>query len=281
LPPHRLHGDDTPVPVLEPGRGRTKIGRLWAYVRDGRSYADQTPPAVCYFYSPDRKADHPRAHLKAFRGILHADGYAGFKELYQVKTPGEDPVIQEAACMAHVRRKFFDLTTDPAPVAEEALRRIGELYDIEKTIRGSPPERRLAVRQQQTKPRFEALRKWLDKTLAQLPRKSGTAEVIRYALARWAALGRFIDDGTIEIDNNAAERSIRPISLGRKNWLFAGSDKGGERTACILSLIESCRLNGIDPEAYLRTVLARIADHPITRISELLPWNLQITPAGA
>ena len=176
--------------------------------------------------------------------------------------------------MAHVRRKFFDLTTSPAPVAEEALRRIGELYDIEKAIRGSPPERRLAVRQAQSRSRFAALRKWLDVTLTELPRKSGTAEVIRYALARWQALGRFIDDGTIEIDNNAAERSIRPIALGRKNWLFAGSDKGGERAAGILSLIETAKLSGVDPEAYLRTVLTKIADHPIARIDELLPWKL-------
>jgi transposase len=277
----RLHGDDTPVPVLEPGRGRTKTGRLWTYVRDGRPYADETPPAVCYFYSPDRKGDHPRAHLKAFRGILHADGYAGFKELYEAKTPGEAPAIQEAACMAHVRRKFFDLTTSPAPVAEEALRRIGALYDIERAIRGSPPERRLAVRLEQSRPRFDALRKWLDETLPELPRKSSTAEAIRYALARWKALGSFIDDGTVEIDNNAAERSIRPIALGRKNWLFAGSDKGGERAAGILSLIESAKLNGIDPEAYLRTVLTKIADHQITRIGELLPWNLEIATAAA
>lgn len=277
----RLHGDDTPVPVLEPGRGRTKTGRLWTYVRDGRPYADETPPAVCYVYSPDRKGDHPRAHLKAFCGILHADGYAGFKELYEAKTLGGAPAIQEAACMAHVRRKFFDLTTSPAPVAEEALKRIGALYDIEKAIRGSPPEWRLAVRQEQSRPRFDALRKWLDETLPELPRKSGTAEAIRYALARWQALGRFIGDGTVEIDNNAAERSIRPIALGRKNWLFAGSDKGGERAAGVLSLIVTAKLNGIDPEAYLRTVLTEIADHPITRIGELLPWNLEIATAAA
>lgn len=183
--------------------------------------------------------------------------------------------------MAHVRRKFFELTTSPAPVAEEALRRIGELYDIERTIRGSPPERRLTVRRELTRPRFDGLRKWLDDTLPELPRESGTAEVIRYALVRWQALGLFIDDGTVEIDNNAAERSIRPVSLERKNWLFAGSDKGGERAAGILSLIETAKLNSIDPEAYLRTVLTRIADHPISRIGELLPWKLESASTAA
>jgi hypothetical protein len=272
----RIHGDDTPVPVLEPGRGKTKTGRLWVYVRDGRPHADGTPPAVCYCYSPDRKAIHPHTHLKDFRGVLHADGYAGFKELYRGGASGEPAAIQEAACMAHVRRKFFDLTSDPAPVAEEALRRIGELYDIETAIRGSPPDRRIAVRQQQSRPRFDALRTWLDEIVPELPGKSGTAKVIRYALTRWEALGRFIDDGTIEIDNNAAERAIRPIALGRKNWVFAGSDKGGERAAGVLSLIETAKLNGIDPEAYLRTVLTRIADHPVSRIADLLPWNLDI-----
>lgn len=271
----RLHGDDTPVPVLEPGKGSTKTGRLWTYVRDGRPCGDTSPPAVRYFYSPDRKGEHPKRHLKDFKGVLHADGYAGFKDLYEAKTLGKPPDIQEAACFAHARRKFFDLTASgPAPIAREALRRIGELYDIEAGIRGSPPDRRLKERQNQTRPRFDALRTWLDDQLKQLPRKSGTAEAIRYALTRWKALGRFIDDGTIEIDNNAAERSIRPIALGRKNWLFAGSDQGGERAAGILSLIETAKLNGIDPEAYLRDVLSRIADHPINRIAELLPWNL-------
>jgi transposase len=270
----RIHGDDTPVPVLDPGRGRTKEGRLWVYVRDGRPWKDETPPAVAYFYSPDRKGEHPRKHLENFRGVLHADGYAGFRHLYQPSKLGEAPPVLEAACMAHVRRKFFDLTVSgPAPIAEEAIKRIGELYDIEALIRGAPPERRREIRQKETAPRFKTLRGWFETTLAQLPQKTKTAEVIRYALTRWTALGRFIDDGTIEIDNNAAERAVRPIPLGRKNWLFAGSDKGGSRAADALSLIETAKLNRLDPEAYLRTVLARIADYPAKKIADLLPWG--------
>ncbi len=205
----------------------------------------------------------------------------GFRQLYEPRKHGEPPPIREAACMAHVRRKFFDLTlAGPAPVAEEALQHIGSFYDIEATIRGAPPDRRWEVRQKEARPRFEAWRLWLDGMLKQLPRESGTAEAIRYAITRWEALGRFIDDGTIEIDNNAAERSIRPSALGRKNWLFAGSDKGGEGAAGILSLIETAKLNGVDPEAYLRSVITRIADHPINRVGDLLPWNINQIPSG-
>ncbi|MFT4133743.1 IS66 family transposase [Labrys sp. (in: a-proteobacteria)] len=278
----RLHGDDTPVPVLEPGRGRTRTGRLWTYVRDGHPWLEEAPPAVTYFYSPDRKGRHPKAHLARFSGTLHADGYAGFNDLYEPTRIDKPASIQEAACWAHVRRKFFDLTTSPAshPIAEETLIRIGQLYDIESTIRGAPPDRRRAVRQKKTRALIEALRLWLDSKLLELPRASRTAEAIRYARTRWISLCRFIDDGTIEIDNNAAERAIRPIALGRKNWLFAGSDKGGERAAAVLSLIETAKLNGLDPEAYLRDVLARIADHPINKIDELLPWHWSKIASG-
>jgi len=272
---NRLHGDDTPVPVLEPGKGRTKTGRLWTYVRDGRPYGDKAPPAVCYFYSPDRKGTHPQAHLAEFKGVLHADGYAGFKELYEPGKDGKPPAILEAACWAHARRKFFDLTVaGSAPIAEEALRRIGELYDLEAEIRGQPPDARKKMRQEKSRPKLAALKAWFEGELAKLPGKSGTAKAIRYALSRWQALTRFLDDGTIEIDNNTAERSIRPIALGRKNWLFAGSDQGGERAAAVLSLIETAKLNGLDPEAYLRDVLTQIADQPINGIEDLLPWNL-------
>lgn len=271
----RLHGDDTPVPVLEPGKGRTRTGRLWTYVSDGRPWGDKMPAAACYFFSPDRKSQHPKEHLATFSGVLHADGYAGFRDLYEPRTSDDQPTILEAACWAHARRKFFDLTTsNPAPIAEETLHRIGELYDIERAIRGEPPDVRKTVRQEQSKPKVQALRQWLDDNHKRLPHKSGTAEAIRYSLSRWTSLCRFLDDGTIEIDNNAAERAIRPIALGRKNWLFAGSDRGGERAAAILSLIETAKLNGLDPEAYLRDVLTRIADHPINRIVMLLPWNL-------
>ncbi|MEL7348445.1 MAG: IS66 family transposase [Pseudomonadota bacterium] len=271
----RLHGDDTPVPVLDPGQGKTKTGRLWVYVRDGRPWGDTAPPAACYLYSPDRKGEHPRQHLAEFRGVLHADGYAGFNELYRAKMPGTAPHIVEAACWAHVRRKFYDIAASrPSPIAEEALRRIGDLYKIEKRIRGAPPDERRRTRQTDAVPIVAALRTWLEGELARLPGKTAIAQAIRYALTRWSALERYLGDGSIEIDNNAAERAIRPVALGRKNWLFAGSDRGGERAAGILSLIETAKMNGLNPEAYLRDVLTRIADHPINRIEDLLPWNI-------
>jgi transposase len=274
----RLHGDDTPVPVLEPGKGRTKQGRLWAYVRDGRGYGSTDPLTVAYRYSPDRKGDHPREHLAAFSGVLHADGYAGFAELYRtpatINDGGTLSRIVEAACWAHARRKFFDLTVSgPAPVAAEALRRFRELYEIERSVRGRAADERLQARQARAVPKVAALRAWLERELARLSAKSLTAGAIRYALSRWAALCRYLEDGRIEIDNNAAERAIRPVTLGRKNWLFAGSDEGGVRAADILTLIETAKLNGVDPEAWLRDVLARIHDHPARRIDELLPWN--------
>lgn len=264
----KLHADDTPVPVLAPGLGKTKTGRLWTYVRDDRPAGDGTPPAVWFAYSPDRKGEHPKAHLSKFTGTLQADGYAGFDQIYEAGH------IQEAACWAHVRRKFYDLyVAHKSPVAAEALERIGALYAIEKEIRGRSPEERRQIRNTRSHPLLGSLKQWLEETLVKLSKKSDTAVAVRYALGRWEALLRYSDDGRLEIDNNAAERALRAVALGRKNYLFAGSDRGGESAAAIYSLIGTAKLNGIDPEGYLRNLLSCIADHPINQIEQLLPWN--------
>jgi transposase len=269
----KLHADDTPVPVLAPGTGKTKTGRLWTYVRDDRPSGSQAAPAVWFAYSPDRKGEHPEQHLQKFHGILQADAYAGFNQLY------ESGRIQEVACWAHVRRKFYDLEQAHAsPIATEAMERIGQLYGIENEIRGRPADERRQVRQARARPVLESLRGWLESCLTKLSRKSDTTVAVRYTLSLWDALVRYCDDGRLEIDNNAAERELRAVALGRKNYLFAGSDAGGERAAAIYSLIGSAKLNGLDPEAYLREVLTRIADYPINRIGDLLPWN--ITPTA-
>src|SRR5277367_5632456 len=269
----KLHADDTPVPVLCPGRGTTRQGRLWTYVRDDRAAGIEKPPAVWFAYSPDRKGEHPRRHLRDFKGILQADGYAGFDRLYNETDP-EHP-IKEAACWAHVRRKFYDIhvATD-SPIASEALTRIGELYGIEAEIRGQSPETRQQIRQARAGPKLTDIHQWLIATVKKLSKKSDLAGAIHYALARWTALTRYQDDGRVEIDNNAAERALRSVALGRKNYLFAGADCGGDRAAAIYSLVGTAKLNDIDPEAYLRYVLECIAEHPINRVGELLPWNI-------
>jgi hypothetical protein len=268
----KIHADDTPVPVLAPGNGKTKTGRLWTYVRDERSAGENTAPAVWFAYSPDRKGEHPRQHLKNFKGALQADAYAGFHHLYG------DGAIYEVACWAHARRKFHDIhVVHASPITTETIHRIGALYGIEEEVRGKPAELRREIRQARAKPLLDDLQSWMEKSLRQLSAKSETAGAIRYALSHWRALTRYVDDGLLEIDNSAAERALRAVALGRKNYLFCGSNSGGERAAAIYSLVGTAKLNGLDPEAYLRQVLIRIAEHPINRIEERLPWNLADT----
>ena len=270
----KLHADDTPIPVLAPGNGKTKTARLWTYVRDDSASGDTTPAAVWFAYTPDRKGIHPQTHLASFSGVLQADAYAGFNALYV------DGTIQEAACWAHARRKFYDLhAARSSAITTEALRRIAELYVIEAEIRGKPPHERQLARQQRSRPLLDELNGWLRATLEKLSRKSDTAAAIQYALNLWPALLRYCDDGIIEIDNSAAERALRGVAIGRRNYLFAGADSGGERAAAIYSLIGTARLNGVDPEAWLRHVLTHIADHPVNRVDDFLPWNCNLPAA--
>lgn len=267
----KLHADDTPVPVLAPGNGKTKTARLWVYVRDDRNSGDKTPPAVWFTYTPDRKSEHPQQHLAKFKGTLQADAYGGYQKIYET---GD---VLEAACWAHARRRFYDLyAARPNALNKEALERIGALYRIEEAIQGKLPDERQVQRSTHAKPLLDQFHAWLSATLATLSRKSDTSQAILYALNRWGALTRYCDDGQLEIDNLPVERALRGVAIGRRNYLFAGADSGGERAAAIYSLIGTCKLNNVDPEAYLRHVLGRIADHPINRIDELLPWVVTI-----
>ena len=270
-----IHADDTPVNVLAPGHGKTKTGRFWVYLRDERPHCGSAPPAVVFYYTPDRKGEHCRAHLASFTGHLHADGYSGFSQLYHREKDAKPGPITEIACWSHARRLFFDVyDTNGSPIAKEALERIGVLFDIERPIAGKPPDVRQQVRARLAKPRLDELAAWLDQQLQRIPGRSELAKAIRYARSRWTALNRYLEDGRLEISNNAVENALRCVGVGRKNWLFAGSDSGGRRAATFYTIIRTCVLNGIEPEAYLRDVLARIGDYPINRLHELLPWNI-------
>jgi transposase len=266
----RLHGDDTTVPVL--ARSKTITGRLWTYVRDDLPFGGPAPPAAMFRYSRDRTAEHPTRHLVSYAGILQADAYAGYNGLY---APGRKPgPISEAACWAHGRRKLFKLAeVDRAPLAAEAVRRIDAIFDAERPINGLPAEQRLAIRQAQIAPLVAELGTWMREQRGRMSRHAEVGKAMDYMLTRWDAFTRFLTDGRICLTNNAAERALRGIALGRKSWLFAGSDRGGDRAAAMYSLIITAKLNGVDPRAWLADVLARIADHPASRLHELLPWN--------
>lgn len=272
-----LHADDTPIPVLEPGRGKTKTGRLWVAVRDERPWGSAVPPAVFYHYSPDRKAERAASLLADCRGFLHADGYSGFNSLYRPDPTTGDIRFTEVACWAHARRKLHEVhLATQSPAAKELLETIAELFAIEADIRGRSPKERMAVREERSVPLLARLKERFEQILNTVSRKSSLAEALRYSLVRWPALTRYTTDGRLDMSNNAAERAIRPLAIGRKNWMFAGSDSGGDRAAVMYTIIETAKLNGLDPEAYLRRVIAVIADHPAKRIAELLPWNVNL-----
>jgi len=266
----RIHADDTTVPVL--AKGKTRTGRVWTYVRDDRPFAGPDPPAAAFFYSRDRGGEHPQQHLADFAGLMQADAYAGFNRLYEAaRKPG--PIV-EAACWAHARRKFFDLARiSQAPIASEAVMRIDALFTIEREINGLASPQRVAVRTERSWPLVIALETWLREQRTRVSKNSDTGKAIEYSLKRWAALTRFLDDGRLCMTNNAAERELRPVAVGRRNWTFAGSDEGGRRAAALYTLIATAKLNDVDPQAWLADVLARMLDYPAKRISDLLPWN--------
>ena len=287
----RIHGDDTTVPVM--AKGKTDIARLWVYVRDDRPFAGPAPPAALFHYARDRRGEHPRAHLASWSGVLQADAYGGYNELYQPdRQPG--PVL-EAGCFAHARRKFFELAdvegaarkksrkerTGPIyPIALEAVQKLDALFEIERSINGLSPTERLAVRRAHSAPLMDDLDRWLQAQLAKLSRNHDLAKAINYMLRRWPAFTRFLDDGRVCLSNNAAERALRCVPLGRKAWLFCGSDRGGDRAAVLYTLIQTAKLNNVDPQAWLADVLARIADHPAQHLDALLPWHWKAAQAA-
>jgi transposase len=280
----RLHGDDTTVPVL--AKGKTATGRIWVYVRDDKPFGGAAAPASVFYYSRDRTGEHPQAHLANYTGILQADAYGGYGKLYEIgRSPGD---ILEAACWVHARRPFFvmaDLAENarrkaqgktPAvisPLALEAVRRIDALFEIERAINGQSAEQRKAVRQERSAPLVADLEAWMREQRAKLSRGNDVAKAMDYMLKRWTAFTRFLDDGRICLSNNAAERAVRGIALGRKSWLFCGSDRGGARAAIMYSLIVTAKMNDVDPQAWLADILARLAEHPVHKLDELLPWN--------
>jgi len=262
-----LFADDTPVKLQAPGTKKTKTARIWAYVKDERPWAGVSPPLAWYRFTVDRKGEHPEGHLSGYKGWVHADGYAGFNGLF-----GENKA-REMACMAHIRRKFVDVhASQGSSIAAEAIQRIAKLYEIEKRVRGKPPPERTALRQAYAKPIFNDLEDWLGSQLTRISGKSPLAAAIRYALNRLPKARPYLDNGHLELDNNSAERAMKPIALGRKNYLFMGSQSGGKSAAIAYTLIETAKLNGIDPQAWLTWVLVQIADHKINRINELMPW---------
>ena len=283
LAAERLHGDDTTVPVL--AAGKTDVARIWDYVRDDRPFGGAAPPAAIFYYSRDRRGEHPQTHLAAWSGVLQADAYGGYNKLYE---PGRSPApITQALCWSHGRRHFYELADvaesarraargKPAvisPIALEAVRRIDLIFDIEREINGRPAAARLAARQRHSRPLVEDLEAWMREQRARLSRHDPVAKALDYMLTRWAAFTRFLDDGRVCLTNNAAERALRGLALGRKSWLFCGSNRGGHRAAQMYSLIVSCKLNDVDPQAWLADVLARLASHPAKQLDELLPWN--------
>ena len=262
---------------MDPGKGKKKTGRIWTYVRDGKPHGDSSPRGACYFYSPDRKGIHPEEYLKNYTGIMHADAYSGYNQLY-IGSKNKEATVTEVGCWAHTRRKFYEVTvaSDNATIAIQTIEQIEKIYKIEKEIRGSPPKDRYKTRQEKTKPLVTALFAFWKKSYSQLPKKSRTGSAIQYAFNIEDALKRFLDDGKIEIDNNAAERALRTIAVGRKNWTFAGSDKGGENSAIIYTIIETAKLNNVNPWKYLQKVLTIIQDYNSNKIEDLLPWNLTL-----
>jgi transposase len=274
LSAERIHADDTTVPVL--AKLKTVTGRIWTYVRDDRPFGGKDPPAALFHYSRGRAGEHPQGHLAGYVGLMQADAFDGYNQLY--KAQRKPAPILEAACWSHGRRKFVDLVKQgEAPIASEAMRRIDMLFEIERSINGKTPEQRLAVRRERSRPLIAELEIWMRQQRALLSTKNDTAKAINYSLNRWPSFTRFLDDGRVCLSNNAAERALRGIAIGRKNWTFAGSDAGGDRAAAIYTLIETCKMNDVDPQAWLADVLARLPDHPASRVAELLPWTWKTT----